>query len=133
LLSPRKNGKRLISEGLMEHVTYETDRAKLEAECDLEFFKASGPGGQHRNKRETAVRIHHRPSGVTVAAVERRSQAMNREEAFRRLVEKLEKLNRRPKKRRPTRVSAAEKERRLTAKRQRAKTKSARRAPADEV
>ncbi len=117
----------------MEHVTYETDRAKLEAECDLEFFKASGPGGQHRNKRETAVRIHHRPSGVTVAAVERRSQAMNREEAFRRLVEKLEKLNRRPKKRRPTRVSAAEKERRLTAKRQRAKTKSARRAPADEV
>ncbi len=116
----------------MDHPPYATDRATLETECDLEFFKASGPGGQHRNKRETAVRIHHRPSGVTVAAVERRSQAMNREEAFRRLIAKLEKLNRPKKKRRATKIPAGEKARRLADKRARASTKAARRPAGDE-
>lgn len=116
----------------MEHAPYATDRATLETECDLEFFKASGPGGQHRNKRETAVRIHHRPSGVTVAAVERRSQAMNRDEAFRRLIAKLERLNRPKKKRRATKVPAGEKVKRLAAKRLHSARKAARRPAGDE-
>jgi len=48
--------------------------AALLAECVEEFFIASGPGGQHRNKTESGVRLTHGPTGVTVSATERRSQ-----------------------------------------------------------
>ena len=40
----------------------------LLTECDEEFFIASGPGGQHRNKTESGVRLLHRPTGVLVTA-----------------------------------------------------------------
>ncbi len=39
---------------------YPTDRESLERDCDLEFFIASGPGGQHRNKVEMAARLEER-------------------------------------------------------------------------
>lgn len=55
------------------------------SQCDVERTRGSGPGGQHRNKVETAVRIHHRGSGVTGEASERRSQDENRRVALRRL------------------------------------------------
>jgi hypothetical protein len=54
-------------------------------DCDLDFYRGSGPGGQHRNKVETGVRITHRPSGVVASAGERRSQSENRREAIQRL------------------------------------------------
>lgn len=57
----------------------------LLAECDQKFLRRSGPGGQNRNKVETAVILHHRPSGLVAEANERRSQAENRKEALRRL------------------------------------------------
>jgi hypothetical protein len=58
---------------------------KLLAECDIERLRRSGPGGQHRNKVETAVRLRHRPTGVQAEAGERRSQAENRQAALARL------------------------------------------------
>ncbi|MSQ24151.1 MAG: peptide chain release factor-like protein [Chloroflexi bacterium] len=61
-----------------------TDQALL-AECDVDLYRASGPGGQNRNKVETAVRLRHRPSGLMVIAEESRSQAENKVRAVRRL------------------------------------------------
>lgn len=58
---------------------------QLLGECDTRRLRRSGPGGQHRNKVETAVVLTHRPTGVNAEANERRSQAENRSVALRRL------------------------------------------------
>jgi len=58
---------------------------KLLAECTVETYRSSGPGGQHRNKRDSAVRLTHRPTGVVATATERRSQHENRHRALARL------------------------------------------------
>jgi len=96
---------------------YPTDRDSLERDCDLEFFIASGPGGQHRNKVETGVRLTHRPSGISVTATERRSQHANREVAYERMAARLEEMQHISPPRKPTRPTAASRERRLEAKR----------------
>ena len=106
---------------------YPDDRASLERDCTLEFFIASGPGGQHRNKVETGVRLVHRPSGIMVTATERRSQYANREMAFERMAERLQAAQRRQIPRVPTRPSTASRERRLVAKRHKALNKQHRR------
>jgi len=105
---------------------YPTDRDSLERDCDLEFFVAGGPGGQHRNKVETGVRLTHRPTGLMVTATERRSQSANREAAFERMAERLTEAQRVRKPRRPTRPTAAAKRERLEAKRKRSERKQAR-------
>ena len=53
--------------------------------CEETRTRRSGPGGQHRNKVETAVILRHPPSGMSAEASERRSQAANRRVALRRL------------------------------------------------
>ena len=58
-------------------------------QCDLRFDRRKGPGGQHRNKVETAVVLRHRPSGIQAEAAERRSQQQNRAVALFRLRVKL--------------------------------------------
>ena len=58
---------------------------QLLADCVIRRMRRSGPGGQHRNKVETAVSIEHRPTGLAAEASERRSQAVNREVAIFRL------------------------------------------------
>jgi len=100
--------------------------AALLATCEETFFVGGGPGGQHRNKTESAVRLVHRATGVTVTATERRSQHQNRAAALTRLRERLTGLARRPKPRRATRPTRASKERRLTEKRRRSERKASR-------
>jgi hypothetical protein len=58
---------------------------QLLAECELRQLRRSGPGGQRRNKVETAVVLRHRPTGVKAEANERRSRAENRSVALYRL------------------------------------------------
>ncbi|MEE8458903.1 MAG: peptide chain release factor-like protein [Phycisphaerales bacterium] len=65
------------------------DDPALGRQCEVTFGRGSGPGGQHRNKVETAVRIVHVPTGIEVTATERRSQSQNRHVAEHRLRVKL--------------------------------------------
>jgi hypothetical protein len=58
---------------------------QLLAQCEFDRFRASGPGGQKRNKTESAVRLRHRPTGLQGEANESRSQHENRASALRRL------------------------------------------------
>jgi hypothetical protein len=59
--------------------------AELLAQCEFDRFRASGPGGQKRNKTESAVRLRHTPTGLQGEANESRSQHENRASALRRL------------------------------------------------
>jgi hypothetical protein len=62
---------------------------QLLAQCDEDHYRASGPGGQKRNKTSNAVRLRHRPTGFIVTATESRSQKENRLYAIRRMRLKL--------------------------------------------
>ena len=83
---------------------FDTNLETLKSQVMIETYRSRGPGGQRKNKTETAVRLMHLPSGIRVIATEYRSQAQNRNLAFKRLRECLLKLNRPRKKRVPTPV-----------------------------
>ena len=105
---------------------YVIDRETLELEIRLDTYRASGPGGQHVNKTNSAIRLTHLPSGVVVIAQDSPSQFRNKETAFERLIARLTKLNHVPKQRLATKPTRASKERRIEAKKTRATVKSVR-------
>ena len=117
------------------------------AELDEGFSTSGGPGGQHANRNETAVRLRFdvRESSlpadtkkklidrigpvIEVVTAEQRSQLRNREIARARLVERIERALADPKRRRKTKPTRASRQRRLTDKRARSKTKQRRKKP----
>ena len=111
--------------------TYPTDREALERDCDMDFFIASGPGGQKRNKVETGVRLIHRSSGIIVTATERRSQRANRAAAFERMADRLQERQTISTPRLAMRPTKASRERRLMAKRHNSLIKKQRSLPRD--
>lgn len=65
------------------------DLEELEREVEVTVYQASGPGGQHRNRTYSAVRLKHLPTGIVVTAADSRSQLRNRKIAFERLARRL--------------------------------------------
>jgi ribosome-associated protein len=126
------------------------DAESIRSEVAFRFSRSSGPGGQHAQKSSTRVealfdveasealsaaekrRVLERLGPVVRAvAQDERSQLRNRELATDRIVEQLREATRVRRKRRPTKPSAASKERRLDEKRRRGQTKRLRQPPAD--
>ena len=101
------------------------DEALLKA-CDVEYFIASGPGGQHRNTTASGVRLTHPPTELSVTATERRSQVQNKGVALERLREGLKALTFVPKVRRATKPSKGSQKRRLESKKRTGQKKSLR-------
>jgi len=109
------------------------DDEALERECQVSFFVAGGPGGQHRNKTASGVRLTHAPTGITVSATERRSQFQNRLAALMRLRRQLISLSYVPKVRRPTKPSKGQRQARVEHKRRTSLKKQQRRTPVSEL
>ncbi len=107
-------------------------KERLKEECEITSFRAGGPGGQHQNATDSAVRLVHLPSGITVVARSRRSQLRNLEDALARLAEKLAARSRRRRPRVPTRKGKGIRERELAEKKRRARVKRERRRPGEE-
>ena len=85
----------------------------LENEVEVTVYQASGPGGQHRNRTYSAVRLKHLPTGIVVTAADSRSQLRNRKIAFERLTRRLAEHFHEDPPRKPTnkRISVRQRER----------------------
>ena len=98
-------------------------------ECEIQTFRSSGPGGQHVNKTESAVRLRHLPSGVVVTSQQERSQHRNKALCLQRLRRKVAQMNYSPAKRVPTQVSRTARNRTLEEKARRSQIKRLRSKP----
>ena len=103
--------------------------ADLLGQCRVDTFRSGGPGGQHRNKVESGIRLTHLPTGVVVVSRGHRSQHRNRQDALRRLRTELERRTGREKPRIPTSVPRAQREKRLEGKKKRSRVKLMRKKP----
>jgi protein subunit release factor A len=96
-------------------------------EIRVDCYKSGGPGGQHKNKRATAVRVTHVRTGVVAIAEEERSQQANKARALARLAEKLRLRFKKKKPRIRTAKTRASRERVLSWKKQHGAKKHLRR------
>ncbi|MBI4558592.1 MAG: peptide chain release factor-like protein [Candidatus Hydrogenedentes bacterium] len=95
-------------------------------EIEITYYRSRGPGGQHRNVTDSAVRVRHLPTGIVVTATASRSQLRNRQAALRELERRLRLRAQRRKPRLRTRPTSASQERRIEAKKHRATIKRGR-------
>ena len=110
---------------------YDLSDEALARDVDIQFFIGSGPGGQNRNKRETGVRLIHRPSGMVVTSVKERSQGMNRADALEKLKARLRAAMVVQKKRHDTKPTRGSQRRRVDAKKRHGAKKAERRGGFD--
>jgi protein subunit release factor B len=92
-----------------------------------EYVRGSGPGGQHRNKATTGVRLTHTATGIQATATERRSRAANLKVARKRLTARVVRATATQAPRIPTKPTAGSVARRLDSKRRRGERKALRR------
>lgn len=102
---------------------------ELARDCEVQVFRATGPGGQGVNTTDSAVRMKHRPTGIVVTARESRSQFQNRASCLRKLRAELERRGRPPRRRVKTKVPLRSRQRRLNDKHFKAIKKANRRKP----
>ncbi len=95
-------------------------------DCEVSVFRATGPGGQGVNTTDSAVRMKHLPTGITVTARESRSQFRNRQLCLQKLRMIFERKAQPPKIRKKTCIPRRAKERRLQDKRMTSEKKAAR-------
>lgn len=101
----------------------------LSAQCVAQAFHASGPGGQGVNTSDSAVRMTHVPTGITVTSREQRSQLRNRETCLKKIRAELQRRGTPPKRRRKTKPTKGSVRRRLEGKHRRSDIKRLRRRP----
>ena len=118
-----------LAAGVLSMIVLPESDEDLLRECEIDTFRSSGPGGQHVNKTESAVRLTHPPSGVVVTCQEERSQHRNKALCLQNLRERIGRLNPRPARRVLTRVPRAAKTRTLEAKARRSRVKRLRSKP----
>lgn len=102
---------------------------ELARQCHAEAFHASGPGGQGVNTADSAVRMRHVPTGITVVSRESRSQLQNRERCLQKIRAELARRARKPKARHATKPTRASVRRRLDEKSRHSQLKRMRRRP----
>ena len=102
---------------------------ELLAQCDVDTFRSGGPGGQHVNRRESGVRLSHRPSGIVVVCREERSQHRNKATALRRLRDRIAARAHRRTPRIATKTPRRVRQRILVSKKRNAQKKKLRRPP----
>ncbi len=100
---------------------------EIARDCEVQVFRATGPGGQGVNTTDSAVRMRHVPTGITVVSRESRSQLQNRERCVEKIIELCRRRARPPRPRKKTHVPASQRRRRLESKRARGKVKQLRR------
>jgi len=100
--------------------------------CDVQTFRAGGKGGQHQNKTESAVRLVHRPTGISVICRDGRSQHLNKLRCLEILRKKLTKLHEKPKPRIVSTIPHGQKTQRREKKKLQSRKKQMRKRPETE-